>query len=176
LTLPANDLPGSASSVMRTGCPAAIFGASTSSIGAVTYRHDSSIRSIAGGVGTPGGEGVEYSPISPTILATVPSNGATSTVRPCCTRASRTLASDCTTSARAVAHAARLASAAARAVSIALIDTKPFACSSVCRATSRSAESASVHASITRLRAVSVCAWASFSCAWMSSFHSRIRS
>jgi hypothetical protein len=36
----------------------------------------SSIRSIAGGVGTPGGDGVEYSPSSPTIFATVPSKGA----------------------------------------------------------------------------------------------------
>ena len=37
-TLPAKDLPGKASSVMRTGWPTAIFGASTSSIGAFTYR------------------------------------------------------------------------------------------------------------------------------------------
>ena len=61
---------------MRTGWPALIFGASTSSIGALTYRQESSIRSMAGGVGTPGGDGVEYSPTSPTILATVPSKGA----------------------------------------------------------------------------------------------------
>ena len=61
---------------MRTGWPTAILGASTSSIGAATYRQVSSIRSMAGGVGTPGGDGVEYSPTSPTILATMPSKGA----------------------------------------------------------------------------------------------------
>ena len=42
-------------------------------MGAFTYRQRSSIRSTAGGICTPGGEGVEYSPTSPTILATVPS-------------------------------------------------------------------------------------------------------
>ncbi|MBS1163798.1 MAG: hypothetical protein H6R03_1694 [Burkholderiaceae bacterium] len=117
LTLPGNDFFGRASSVMRTGWPTTIFGASTSSIGAFTYRQDSSIRSIAGGVGTPGGDGGAYAPTAPTIVATVPSNGATSTVRPCTMRVTSTRACDCATSVFAVMQAALRASASTRAAS-----------------------------------------------------------
>ncbi|MNM56200.1 hypothetical protein D3C81_673630 [compost metagenome] len=76
LTRPANCWPRKASRVIRTAVPGRTRAASTSSIGASTYRQLSSIRSTAGGVGIPGGEGVTNSPSSPLISATMPANGA----------------------------------------------------------------------------------------------------
>ncbi len=82
-----------------------IAGASTSSMGAVTYRQLSSIRSTAGGVGMPGGEGMVISPSSPEIFATTPANGARRYVRDrsACTAVTRALA--CSTSAWVARHA-----------------------------------------------------------------------
>ena len=165
---------GSASKVMRTACPALILGASTSSMGARTYRQVSSIKSMAGGVGTPGGDGVEYSPTAPTILATVPAKGAYNTVRFCSTRVALTRAWVWATSALAASHPARRACASDRACSSREPDIKPCLNSEVCRSDSRSALAATVQASTTRLRAVSTWAIARLLWACWSSFHSFI--
>ena len=90
-------------------------------------------------------------------------------VRPCCTWATFRLASACAMSDFAVAHEAARASAADCATSMAFAEMKPWRCSSFWRFTSRSALSASVQASTTRLREVSSAARASRSCALMSS-------
>ena len=75
-TLPAKRRPGMASRVMRASMPTRTPGASISSMGALTYMQESSIRSMAGGVGMPGGEGVANSPSSPVTSATMPAKGA----------------------------------------------------------------------------------------------------
>ena len=94
-------------------------GASISSIGALIYKQELSIRSKVGFVATPTGEGVTYSPNFPSISATMPSKGAMSIVR------SRD-AFVTSTCALAALHAAIVASALATDASLASSEVNPL--------------------------------------------------
>ena len=157
---------------MRPAMPTLSWAASTSSIGAVTYRHESSIRSTAGSVGMPGGEGVRYSPTSPFTSATMPGNGARTTVREVSAREALMRASASATWARADSQPATRAFASLSARSTRSSETKPLSRSCRVRAASRIALSASRQASRSFERAEPSCSRETLSRATRSSFQS----
>src|SRR5450759_4968836 len=146
--------------------------ASTSSIGAETKRQESSIRSTAGSVGIPGGDGVRYSPNSPLTSATMPTNGARSTVRSVSACDAWMRASASATWVPAESQLACLADASESARSTASCETKLRALRSRARPASRADAFASSHTSRTCALAVCSCSRDIRSRAVRSSFQS----
>ncbi len=157
---------------MRAGSPGRIAGASTSSIGALIYKQDASIRSTVGGVGMPTGDGVTNSPSSPLISAMTPSNGANNCVRSSCAWMTSTLAAVTRAVSCAAVHAAAVDSARPVAWSAASSDARFCSNRAIKRSASRSATSAMTQDSRERDTAARASRVARSSSALMSSFQS----
>ena len=170
-TRPGKLLRGKASRPMRTAMPGRIWAASISSMGAATYRSAMLIRSTTGRVAMPGGDGVTYSPTSPFTSATMPSNGATSTVRSTMAAAAATRAALTPRRASAASQPARLARAADTASSWAASEVVRVRRSSVSRSAWRRAWSASRQVSRATAAAASASLRARSSSACRSLFH-----
>src|SRR5690606_14888107 len=131
---------------------------------------------MAGGVGTPGGEGVEYSPILPVISATMPAKGARSSVCSSSALATSRLALACSSLALPPSQRAALASALATARSAASLDTSFRSTNLVRRWASRRSEDAAIHCPSRSRRAEVTAAPASATLALRSRFHRVISS
>ena len=130
------------------------------------------MRSMAGRVMMPGGEGVRYSPTSPFTSATMPSKGALTTVREVSAREAVMRAPASCTWARADSQPACFALASLSTWSTRSSETKPLSRRARVRSALRRAVSATRQASRTCACAVPRCSTEMRSRAERSSFHS----
>ena len=134
-------------------------------MGALMKIDSGSSRSITGGIGSPGGDGVMYSPTSVLSSATVPANGARSSVKASCTSAAATLDSAWPTAATAASQPARVRSRSLANTSRRWSLAIPCRCRASARASSFSASSAARQASLPCARAAATVACAECSSA-----------
>ena len=134
-----------------------------------------SMRSTAGGVGMPTGDGVTNSPTSPFTSATTPENGARRRVWSRAAWATSSCERLTSTVDRAALQAARLASASLSALSTASSEARLLSRSCRIRSASRPARSATIHACCQRASADRTSLAASWAWACRSTFQNSMR-